>query len=171
MLLSTPARLYMCSYHRSERAKRTGATGAILKEASQINRSLMQLGLVVSRLAFLSEGNQNASSSSASSPSTGGSSGGGHIPYRNSKLTHLLADSLGGRALAVMVTCVSPSSFDQEETVHSESDIYVLFLTATHTPFRFSVLFLCLRTTKVTTYTNSTFIFYFLHPSLVPFFN
>lgn len=106
-------RVRLCGCHRSERAKRTGATGAILKEASQINRSLMQLGLVVSRLAFLSEGNQNAPS--ASSPSAGG---GGHIPYRNSKLTHLLADSLGGRALAVMVTCVSPSSFDQEETVN-----------------------------------------------------
>jgi hypothetical protein len=65
------SRISVCNFidlAGSERAKRTGATGSALKEASQINRSLMQLGLVITRLA------EGASA---------------HIPYRSSKLTYV----------------------------------------------------------------------------------
>jgi len=78
----------------SERAKRSNATGKVLREASQINRSLMQLGLVISRLAFLAESKAESKESR------------GHIPYRNSKLTHLLMDALGGRSMAAMITTI-----------------------------------------------------------------
>ena len=68
----------------SERIKKTKAEGARLKEGININKGLFVLGQVVSALSEL--GQQNGS----------GSGGGQHIPYRDSKLTRLLQDSLGG---------------------------------------------------------------------------
>jgi hypothetical protein len=77
----------------SERADKTGATGATLKEGANINLSLMTLGNVINALA------------------EGGTKKGGPkkvIPYRNSKLTRLLQESLGGNSATVMVTvCLS----------------------------------------------------------------
>jgi hypothetical protein len=82
----------------SERLKKTGATGQALKEANAINTSLMTLGTVIAKL---SSGDKS------------------HIPYRDSKLTHLLSSSLGGNSWTTMVACISPSASDREESVNS----------------------------------------------------
>jgi hypothetical protein len=73
----------------SERANKSGTSGQSLKEGSFINKSLLTLGTVISGL---SEGTTK------------------HIPYRDSKLTRLLASALGGNAKTCMITCVSPAS-------------------------------------------------------------
>mmetsp|Transcript_15414 Transcript_15414/g.43106 ORF Transcript_15414/g.43106 Transcript_15414/m.43106 type:complete len:802 (-) Transcript_15414:42-2447(-) len=78
----------------SERQARTGATGQRLKEASSINKSLSTLGMVIKSLV----------------------SGAAHVPYRDSKLTHVLQDSLGGNAKAVLIAAVSPSTASLPET-------------------------------------------------------
>ena len=81
----------------SERAKRTGASGERLKEGIQINKGLLALGNVINALCE----NQQ------------------HVPYRDSKLTRLLQDSLGGNSRTVMLACVSPSDADLEETLNT----------------------------------------------------
>ena len=73
----------------SERIKVTGATGKRLEECKKINQSLTNLGIVISSLI---ESNNPA-----------------HIPYRNSKLTRLLEDSLGGNCKTTMMAMISPS--------------------------------------------------------------
>ncbi|XP_077581597.1 kinesin-like protein KIF17 [Stigmatopora nigra] len=80
----------------SERQSKTGATGERLREASKINLSLSALGNVISALA---DGRSR------------------HVPYRDSKLTRLLRDSLGGNTRTLMVACLSPSGADYEETL------------------------------------------------------
>ncbi|XP_072292296.1 kinesin-like protein KIF3B [Eucyclogobius newberryi] len=80
----------------SERQTKTGAQGERLKEATKINLSLSALGNVISALV------------------DGRSS---HIPYRDSKLTRLLQDSLGGNARTVMVANLGPASYNVEETL------------------------------------------------------
>ncbi|CAH1786360.1 unnamed protein product [Owenia fusiformis] len=80
----------------SERQAKTGATGDRLKEATKINLSLSALGNVISALV------------------DGKSS---HIPYRDSKLTRLLQDSLGGNAKTVMVANIGPAGWNFDETV------------------------------------------------------
>eukprot|EP01042_Synura_sphagnicola_P008824 gene8824-11318_t len=80
----------------SERQKKTGATGDRLKEGSKINLSLSALGNVISAL---SEGKDK------------------HIPYRDSKLTRLLQDSLGGNTKTLMVAAVSPADYNYDETM------------------------------------------------------
>jgi hypothetical protein len=80
----------------SERQSKTGATGDRLKEATKINLSLSALGNVISALV------------------DGKSS---HIPYRDSKLTRLLQDSLGGNSKTLMIATVSPASYNYEETL------------------------------------------------------
>ncbi|XP_066581375.1 osmotic avoidance abnormal protein 3-like [Prorops nasuta] len=89
-------RLHLVDLAGSERQGRTGATGERLKEAASINLSLSALGNVISALAA---GN------------------GRHVPYRDSKLTRLLRDSLGGNARTLMIACISPSDVDAEETL------------------------------------------------------
>eukprot|EP00884_Botryococcus_braunii_P016776 jgi/Botrbrau1/3782/Bobra.0183s0017.1 len=85
----------------SERLKDSKSCGEALKETSSINRSLFTLGKVISALA-----------------ENGGDGGGtAHIPYRDSKLTKLLMDSLGGSALALMIACCSPSAAHSDETL------------------------------------------------------
>merc|ERR1712038_317065 len=81
----------------SGRQAKTGATGDRLKEATKINLSLSALGNVISALV---EGGK-----------------GSHIPYRDSKLTRLLQDSLGGNAKTVMVANIGPSKFNYDETL------------------------------------------------------
>lgn len=78
----------------SERQKKTGAKDATLKEGIKINLSLSALGNVISAL---SEGSK-------------------HIPYRDSKLTRLLQDSLGGNTKTMMVAAISPADYNHEET-------------------------------------------------------
>ncbi|XP_075032621.1 kinesin-like protein KIF3B [Mixophyes fleayi] len=80
----------------SERQTKTGAQGERLKEATKINLSLSALGNVISALV---DGKST------------------HIPYRDSKLTRLLQDSLGGNAKTVMVANIGPASYNVEETL------------------------------------------------------
>lgn len=75
----------------SERANRTGAEGARLREAGNINKSLSTLGSVINALAENSELGRSV-----------------HVPYRNSVLTWLLRESLGGNAKTVMLAAISP---------------------------------------------------------------
>ena len=82
----------------SERQSKTGATGDRLKEATKINLSLAALGNVISSLV---EG--------------GGKSR--HIPYRDSKLTRLLQDSLGGNTKTVMIANIGPADYNFDETM------------------------------------------------------
>uniref|UniRef100_A0A8C9A403 Kinesin family member 27 n=1 Tax=Prolemur simus TaxID=1328070 RepID=A0A8C9A403_PROSS len=84
----------------SERVTKTGNTGERFKESIQINSGLLALGNVISAL-----GDPRRKSS--------------HIPYRDAKITRLLKDSLGGSAKTVMITCVSPSSSDFDESLNS----------------------------------------------------
>lgn len=80
----------------SERQTKTGAQGERLKEATKINLSLSALGNVISALV---DGRST------------------HVPYRDSKLTRLLQDSLGGNARTVMVANIGPASYNFEETL------------------------------------------------------
>uniref|UniRef100_A0A8C9HGV2 Kinesin family member 27 n=1 Tax=Piliocolobus tephrosceles TaxID=591936 RepID=A0A8C9HGV2_9PRIM len=84
----------------SERVTKTGNTGEQFKESIQINSGLLALGNVISAL-----GDPRRKSS--------------HIPYRDAKITRLLKDSLGGSAKTVMITCVSPSSSNFDESLNS----------------------------------------------------
>ncbi|XP_015728540.1 kinesin-like protein KIF7 isoform X2 [Coturnix japonica] len=84
----------------SERIVKTGNTGERLKESIQINSGLLALGNVISALG---------------DPRRKGS----HIPYRDSKITRILKDSLGGNAQTVMIACVSPSSSDFDESLNT----------------------------------------------------
>lgn len=79
----------------SERQSKTGATADRLKEASKINKALSSLGNVISALA-------------ENSP---------HIPYRDSKLTRLLQDSLGGNSKTTMIANIGPANSNYEETL------------------------------------------------------
>uniref|UniRef100_A0A8C5MCL8 Kinesin-like protein n=1 Tax=Leptobrachium leishanense TaxID=445787 RepID=A0A8C5MCL8_9ANUR len=87
-------KLYLVDLAGSEKVSKTGAEGALLDEAKNINKSLSSLGNVISALA---EGNV-------------------YIPYRDSKMTRILQDSLGGNCRTTIVICCSPSSYNESET-------------------------------------------------------
>ncbi|KAG1711623.1 hypothetical protein DVH05_008870 [Phytophthora capsici] len=84
----------------SERVRRTNSEGARFKEGVNINRGLLALGNVINALC---ERRRTSSSTS-------------HTPYRDSKLTRLLQDSLGGNSKTLMIACVSPADVNYEET-------------------------------------------------------
>ncbi|EEB19529.1 Kinesin heavy chain, putative [Pediculus humanus corporis] len=88
-------KLYLVDLAGSEKVSKTGAEGAVLDEAKNINKSLSALGNVISALA---DGNKT------------------HIPYRDSKLTRILQESLGGNARTTIIICCSPASFNEAET-------------------------------------------------------
>ncbi|XP_012275949.1 kinesin-like protein KIF21A [Orussus abietinus] len=92
------AKFHFVDLAGSERLKRTGATGERAKEGISINCGLLALGNVISALGDKSKKAL-------------------HIPYRDSKLTRLLQDSLGGNSQTVMIACVSPSDRDFMETL------------------------------------------------------
>ncbi|KAJ7958917.1 Kinesin-like protein [Quillaja saponaria] len=96
------AKLHLVDLAGSERAKRTGADGMRLKEGIHINKGLLALGNVISALGDEKKRKE-----------------GGHIPYRDSKLTRLLQDSLGGNSKTVMIACVSPADTNAEETLNT----------------------------------------------------
>ncbi|KAL9189584.1 hypothetical protein ACHAXT_009259 [Thalassiosira profunda] len=100
------AKLTLVDLAGSERLKRTGAEGSRMKEGININKGLFVLGQVVSAL---SEVGQRG----------GGSSNHAHIPYRDSKLTRLLQDSLGGNSRTVMIACISPAESNIEESINT----------------------------------------------------
>ena len=85
----------------SERAKRTGAQGDILKEGIKTNMGLLTLGNVISALGDDQK------------------KGKVFIPYRDSKLTRMLQDSLGGNSKTLMICCVSPASCDFNESLNA----------------------------------------------------
>ena len=94
------AKFHFVDLAGSERLKRTGATGERAKEGISINCGLLALGNVISALGDKAKR-------------------GGHVPYRDSKLTRLLQDSLGGNSCTLMIACVSPSDQDFMETLNT----------------------------------------------------
>ncbi|XP_066431288.1 kinesin heavy chain [Eleutherodactylus coqui] len=88
-------KLYLVDLAGSEKVSKTGAEGAVLDEAKNINKSLSALGNVISALA---EGTKS------------------HVPYRDSKMTRILQDSLGGNCRTTIIICCSPSIFNEAET-------------------------------------------------------
>uniref|UniRef100_A0A8C6Y7I6 Kinesin-like protein n=1 Tax=Naja naja TaxID=35670 RepID=A0A8C6Y7I6_NAJNA len=87
-------KLYLVDLAGSEKVSKTGAEGAVLDEAKNINKSLSALGNVISALA------ENSA----------------YVPYRDSKMTRILQDSLGGNCRTTIVICCSPSSYNESET-------------------------------------------------------
>ena len=92
----TMGKLNLVDLAGSERQSKTGASGDRLKEGCKINLSLSALGNVISALV---DGK------------------GKHIPYRDSKLTRLLQDSLGGNTKTLMMAAVSPADYNYDETL------------------------------------------------------
>ncbi|KAF7252223.1 hypothetical protein EG68_08827 [Paragonimus skrjabini miyazakii] len=89
-------KLHLVDLAGSERQAKTGATGKRLQEANKINLSLTTLGNVISALV---DGKST------------------HVPYRNSKLTRLLQDSLGGNSKTAMIANIAPSDYNYEESL------------------------------------------------------
>ncbi|XP_037612729.1 kinesin-1 heavy chain-like [Sebastes umbrosus] len=87
-------KLYLVDLAGSEKIGKTGAEGTVLDEAKMINKSLSSLGNVISALA----------------------EGSAYVPYRDSKMTRILQDSLGGNCRTTMVICCSPSAYNDAET-------------------------------------------------------
>ncbi|KAA0150653.1 hypothetical protein FNF27_02763 [Cafeteria roenbergensis] len=95
---TTNAKLNLVDLAGSERQSKTGATGARLKEGAAINKSLTTLGNVINALAS-ADGKKR------------------HVPYRDSKLTRLLQESLGGNSKTLMIAAISPADDNYEETL------------------------------------------------------
>tara|TARA_B110000285_G_scaffold235265_1_gene315952 strand:- start:2792 stop:3205 length:414 start_codon:yes stop_codon:yes gene_type:complete len=89
--------MYCCDLAGSEKIEKTEATGSTLEEAKMINKSLSALGNVINALT---EGKK-----------------GGFIPYRDSKLTRILQESLGGNSQTVLVITCSMSQYNDRETL------------------------------------------------------
>ena len=89
------AKLYLVDLAGSEKASKTNATGKTLDEGKLINKSLSNLGLVIQKLG------ENSL----------------HVPYRDSKLTRLLQDSIGGNSKTTLIINCSPSAFNEPETL------------------------------------------------------
>ncbi|XP_045772629.1 kinesin-like protein KIF12 [Maniola jurtina] len=96
---STHGKMNFVDLAGSEMTKRTKSSGKTLEEANNINRSLMVLGYCI---AQLSDGKKK-----------------GHIPYRDSKLTKLLADSLSGNGVTLMIACIAPTKSNLNETINT----------------------------------------------------
>ena len=97
--VTVDSKLHFVDLAGSERLKNTGASGDRAKEGISINAGLASLGKVISQL-------------STRQPGT-------HISYRDSKLTRLLQDSLGGNAITYMIACVTPAEFHLSETLNT----------------------------------------------------
>ncbi|XP_004288009.1 PREDICTED: chromosome-associated kinesin KIF4A-like [Fragaria vesca subsp. vesca] len=96
------AKFHLVDLAGSERAKRTGTDGLRLKEGIHINKGLLALGNVISALGDDKKRKE-----------------GMHVPYRDSKLTRLLQDSLGGNSKTVMIACISPADINAEESLNT----------------------------------------------------
>ncbi|KAG9660889.1 kinesin-domain-containing protein, partial [Aureobasidium melanogenum] len=98
-IVTTESKLHFVDLAGSERLKNTGAQGDRAKEGISINAGLASLGKVISQLSTAKQG--------------------GYISYRDSRLTRLLQDSLGGNAITYMVACVNPAEFHLSETLNT----------------------------------------------------
>lgn len=87
-------KLYLVDLAGSEKVSKTGAEGSVLEEAKNINKSLSALANVISALADAKP----------------------YVPYRDSKLTRILQESLGGNARTTIIICCSPASYNESET-------------------------------------------------------
>ncbi|XP_022772889.1 kinesin-like protein KIN-4A [Durio zibethinus] len=96
------AKLHLVDLAGSERAKRTGSDGMRFKEGVHINKGLLALGNVISALGDEKKRKEGV-----------------HVPYRDSKLTRFLQDSLGGNSRTVMIACISPADINAEETLNT----------------------------------------------------
>ncbi|KAM0451541.1 hypothetical protein ACHAPV_009970 [Trichoderma viride] len=97
--VTTDSKLHFVDLAGSERLKNTGAQGERAKEGISINAGLAALGKVISQLSSRNSG--------------------AHVSYRDSKLTRLLQDSLGGNAITYMIACVTPPEFHLSETLNT----------------------------------------------------
>lgn len=102
----------------SERADSTGATGNRLKEGAMINQSLSALGKVIHALCAKDSGPQAKAAAGTRKGSTGKKAA-SFVPYRDSKLTRLLQDSLGGNSYTLMICNISPALICENETLGS----------------------------------------------------
>ncbi|KAF1444151.1 KI16B protein, partial [Pygoscelis papua] len=107
MPCETVSKIHLVDLAGSERADATGATGVRLKEGGNINKSLVTLGNVISALADLS---QDATSPLSKKKQV-------FVPYRDSVLTWLLKDSLGGNSKTIMIATISPADVNYGETL------------------------------------------------------
>jgi kinesin family member 1 len=105
MEMEKVAKISLVDLAGSERATSTGATGARLKEGAEINRSLSTLGRVIASLADISTGKKKKGGAAA------------QVPYRDSVLTWLLKDSLGGNSMTAMIAAISPADINYDETL------------------------------------------------------
>ncbi|XP_009872194.1 PREDICTED: kinesin-like protein KIF16B [Apaloderma vittatum] len=107
MPCETVSKIHLVDLAGSERADATGATGVRLKEGGNINKSLVTLGNVISALADLSQDATNPLSKKKQV----------FVPYRDSVLTWLLKDSLGGNSKTIMIATISPADINYGETL------------------------------------------------------
>uniref|UniRef100_A0A8C5X0E8 Kinesin-like protein KIF16B n=1 Tax=Malurus cyaneus samueli TaxID=2593467 RepID=A0A8C5X0E8_9PASS len=107
MPCETVSKIHLVDLAGSERADATGATGVRLKEGGNINKSLVTLGNVISALADLSQDVTNPHSKKKQV----------FVPYRDSVLTWLLKDSLGGNSKTIMIATISPADVNYGETL------------------------------------------------------
>ena len=99
MNVTIDSKLHFVDLAGSERMKNTGASGERAKEGISINAGLASLGKVISQLSSRQAGS--------------------HVSYRDSRLTRLLQDSLGGNAITYMIACVTPAEFHLSETLNT----------------------------------------------------
>ncbi|GFF26413.1 chromosome-associated kinesin KIF4B [Aspergillus udagawae] len=97
--ITVDSKLHFVDLAGSERLKNTGASGERAREGISINAGLAALGKVISQLSSRQSG--------------------AHVSYRDSKLTRLLQDSLGGNAYTYMIACVTPAEFHLSETLNT----------------------------------------------------
>lgn len=97
--VTTDSKLHFVDLAGSERLKNTGAQGERAREGISINAGLAALGKVISQLSSRQQG--------------------AHVSYRDSRLTRLLQDSLGGNAITYMIACVTPAEFHLSETLNT----------------------------------------------------
>lgn len=97
--VTVDSKLHFVDLAGSERLKNTGASGERAREGISINAGLAALGKVISQLSSRQSGS--------------------HVSYRDSRLTRLLQDSLGGNAITYMIACVTPAEFHLSETLNT----------------------------------------------------
>ena len=112
MTTSVTSKLHLVDLAGSERAKKTKAEGEQFAEGVSINKGLLALGNVISALSGKSDKEKE-------NELNGGKITHTHVPYRESKLTRLLKDALGGNGMTVMIACTSPSDTNYEETLNT----------------------------------------------------